>query len=388
MKQTLSFIMAIIMLAALCACGQSNSAEESAAPAQNDVASAPETQKPDEAQNAALQESRPIGVITDSEDLNRDDLEDLLRECGVDLSMYGGYMLKYISQPGEALDAANDFLKKGCGTILFAAAGTVEMAAQFADNQSSAEVLIHAISEESPVTNDTAEIEWTNATFTITDSDGYTYEISYKLSPWILLSNEEVINSAWDTVGHGKSLPDFDDWGLKWDGKVYWRPNDIPRGSTTEFWNYPMSDMYYCVGEVSVRNTTEGWDISTSNKRSVEAVLGWKSGSAIPEIQHTSIGAYTIGRTFYSSQTEDQADCIRIHPSMTSNTWGPNPFVLMAPENFSPKYPDGQFYEHTKTGALSFLKGRSFGGAELSITEDDIRIGIIGKSGEYIPPAE
>lgn len=388
MKRTLSVIMAIIMLTALCACGQSNSIEEPTAPVQNDVASAPETQTSDKAPSAAPAGSRPIGVITDSEDhLNNGDMEELFRDCGVDLSMYGGFMLKYISQPSDALDAANNLLEKGCGTILFAAAGTDELVAQFENDHPSIEVLIHTLSQESLVANDKTEIEWTNATFSITDSDGYTYEISYKISPWILLSNEEVINSAWDTVGHGKSLPGFNDWGLKWDGEKYWTPNEIPNGRTTTWWYFPMTDMYYCVGEAYIRNTTEGWDISADNKRVVEASLGWKC-RAMNENGLGGGGAYTLGKTFYSSTVEKQGDHVLILPAMTSNTCGPIPFVLMAPENFSPKYPDGQYIEYMKTGALSFRKGREFWIAKMAVEDGDIKIGIIGKSGEYISPAE
>lgn len=243
-----------------------------------------------------------------------------------------------------------------------------------------------SLPESTPVQEPEVNLEWSSFSYTITDRDGYTYEISYEVSPWILLSNEEVINAAWAEVGGNNKLPGFDGWGLKWDGSVYFRPNDIPKGGSREFWTYPMSDMYYCMGKVSVRNTTDGWDISESNKRSFDAVLGWKSGSTIPEIEHISIGAYTIGKTFYSSATKEQANCVLISPSMTSNKWGPVSFVLMAPENFSPKYPDGQFYDHTKTGALSFIQGGSFLWPESEITNDDIRIGIIGKSGEYEPP--
>lgn len=142
MKRTLSFIMAIIMLAALCACGQSNSIKEPAAPVQNDVASAPETQTPDKSQEVVPDELSLIGIITDLKDLYTDDLKKLLRECGVELSMYGGFKVKYISQPSEALDAANNLLEKGCGTILFAATGTAEIAAQLENNHPSISEII------------------------------------------------------------------------------------------------------------------------------------------------------------------------------------------------------------------------------------------------------
>lgn len=44
--------------------------------------------------------------------------------------------------------------------------------------------------------------------FVCEDSDGYQYEITVKITPWILQSNSELIQKAWDAVGNSrKELP-------------------------------------------------------------------------------------------------------------------------------------------------------------------------------------
>lgn len=60
-----------------------------------------------------------------------------------------------------------------------------------------------------------------------------------------------------------------------------------------------------------------------------------------------------------------------------------HPLTIMAPENFTPKYPDGQYYQYFKTGAFSFV-----GCGEAPIDIDDIRVGIVGQGGEYVPPID
>ncbi|MBO4468154.1 MAG: hypothetical protein J5766_02520, partial [Clostridia bacterium] len=64
-------------------------------------------------------------------------------------------------------------------------------------------------------------ITWKEIKTSQTDSDGYSYEITFKLSPWILISNTEIINRAWKEVGGNNSLPGFNDWGLKDIGNRY-----------------------------------------------------------------------------------------------------------------------------------------------------------------------
>lgn len=58
-------------------------------------------------------------------------------------------------------------------------------------------------------------IEWTEMVHNVKDGDGYRYEITIKLSPWILTSNKQILNNAWNQVGKNETLPGFDGWGLE-----------------------------------------------------------------------------------------------------------------------------------------------------------------------------
>ncbi len=209
-------------------------------------------------------------------------------------------------------------------------------------------------------------IEWTDFKYTTTDADGYTYEITYKISPWILLSNTEAINSAWSEVGKNNTLPSFDDWGLQKSGESYMRIG-VPLGGTKRNFTSRMTDMYYSIGTVQIRNTTNGWDITSSSPRAVYANLNTST--------YLNSMAEYIGRTFYSNSTEDQAGGVQIRAQMTSNAWGPVSFVIMAPENFSPNYPDGEYKEQ--------MLGETF-----YVSSNKIKVGLIDKNGVYTPPTE
>ena len=57
---------------------------------------------------------------------------------------------------------------------------------------------------------------------------------------------------------------------------------------------------------------------------------------------------------------------------MTSNTWGPASFVIMAPENFSPNNPSGEYIDLMRKGYLSI------GGETKAV------VGIIDKDGNFL----
>lgn len=210
-------------------------------------------------------------------------------------------------------------------------------------------------------------IEWVEHTFKHSDDDGYQFEITVKMSPWILTTNTEVLNAAWNEVGNGNTLPvSFSDWGLKKVEENQSRDRIGAYGYAKSFLK-TMTDMYYTVGQISVKNVTEGWSISSSSPRNIDFIF-------IPNF--TDIGdsmAQNITRVFYNNKEKDQSNLILINNEMKQDTWGPVSFVIMAPENFSPKYPDGEYYEQNRNSF--FTKN--------SDIKDKMYIGIIGKDGEY-----
>ena len=224
------------------------------------------------------------------------------------------------------------------------------------------------------------DVVWSEVSYIDTDQDGYQYEIIWRFSPWILLSNEDIIKNIWDDIGQGSPLPQFDDWGLKNDSGLYYRSNvpgfSILLGKTPsqDFFGFRMNYMYYCLGTVQIRNITEGWSINENNSRSFYAQMQWDSVFK-SDITNT---AYIIGRTFYKNGNNDAADGLLASAKLTHDNWGPVPFVLMAPENISPNNPDGEYYSCMPKGHIRF--------GAWKIQPEAIQLGVIGKNGEYLPP--
>ena len=264
----------------------------------------------------------------------------------------------------------------------------------FTESQTEAQIESQTEAQTEPQTEASTElsqvdIDWTEAVYTVEDNDGYRYEISFKLSPWILVSNSDIISSAWQEIGENKTLPlTFEDWGLKKQGNTYKRSNvtnAVGHGNSSPFGG-EMTDMYYCLGTFSVKNVTEGWSITESSSRSITSALEY-----YPSVQDSLVISGVMSRVFYNSEPLDYRQGIRIVPSLNSDTWGPCPFVVMSPENISPKYPNGNHYESLCDEKSCFRyvdfyqrlseKSHTINGIE---TNENICVGVIGKNGEYV----
>lgn len=237
------------------------------------------------------------------------------------------------------------------------------------------------------------KITWNETTFNATDSEGYTYEIKVKASPWILYSNTKIITEAWDEITKNHSLPELSDWNLKKGSKGYYSSLNAVKDGATSFrrtdsgFNYSMFDMYYCVGSLSIINTTQGWDIDSRNPRSFTfALCPFKCDDVTYDKKNGEDYVSTIGRVFYNNSQTDKILGVRFSPSMTKNQWGSVPFVIMAPESKSPSEPNG-FYELLKNkGCLVLESVNSISFEKINkIDEKNIGFypGIIGESGEY-----
>jgi hypothetical protein len=184
-------------------------------------------------------------------------------------------------------------------------------------------------SEEAPPVN----IDWQNVVCQYTDDNGYTFEVSITMSPWILQSNTSLINSAWETVGNEHSLPSISDWGME-----KYAGNDYVRGfSTTNGRRFyaNMTDMYYIVGTISVENLTDGWSFSTDSPGSTKISLDLLA----PSDPTTKV----ISRIFYNNKEETYGGMLRVSPSFTSDKWGAVPFVIAYAELFNPNNPNGAY---------------------------------------------
>jgi len=184
------------------------------------------------------------------------------------------------------------------------------------------------------------QIDWKTVTCECTDNEGYTFEITVKLSPWILQSNTALIGSVWDTVGQGNPLPGLKNFGLKeFTGNAYLGEfSDALAANGTRF-AATMNDMYYIVGTVSVRNKTEGWSFTADNPGSTRLELRWPSSSPTK----------VVSKVFYSAETRIYGGTMRVTPSMSSDRWGPVPFVIAHAELFNPNNPNGEYREEVET---------------------------------------
>ncbi len=186
-------------------------------------------------------------------------------------------------------------------------------------------------------------------TYRMKDSQNYEYEITLTLSPWILDTQTEALDSAWAKVGKGKTKPAINNMGAqKYANNVYTTQLSDSQGRNRTFYA-TMTNMYFSVGTVSVKNVTSGWDFSASKPGTPKIALNWVSDLT----RGQNSGNYALmTKTFYSSTENADIGELYAKPKMTKNTWGPVTVVLAHAENISPKYPGGQYADYVKSGYL------------------------------------
>lgn len=227
------------------------------------------------------------------------------------------------------------------------------------------------------------DIDWTTIVVNTHDMEGYTYAVTFKLSPFIFISSTAILNSAWSVVGKNNTLPTPNNLSLQKKGNNYIRELD----SAFLYSHYNLiasnlTDMYYCVGSVSVKNTTEGWDITSSDYRTFEMLFEF-----VTEQNDYRVATNSMGRIFYSSEYRDYHSGIRINPKLEGNNWGPCSFMIVMPETFSPNSPNGSVYNDllNKTGFVVagdsvYVNNVPF---DLRSSKYGIKIGVIDKDGKY-----
>ena len=184
------------------------------------------------------------------------------------------------------------------------------------------------------------EVEWQTLTYQWEDNNGYQFEATIKISPWINTKNTDYVTAAWNEVGSGKTLPSDDSksWGNAPSSDDYYRPVDNA------------TDVYYCIGNVTIKNLTTGWDITASAP--VKSNPLWFSACQ-PETnpayykQHPNTFDYlkssTISKVFYGDGEKRNSTWACLTPQYTSNKWGPVPFVFAHFDSKAPANPDGKY---------------------------------------------
>lgn len=185
--------------------------------------------------------------------------------------------------------------------------------------------------------------------YTMKDDQNYEYEITLTLSPWILDTQTDVLDSAWAKVGKGKTRPQMNSMGAqKYANNVYTTQLSDSQGMNRTFYA-TMTNMYFSVGTVSVKNVTSGWDFSENKTGAPKIALNWVSDFTRG---HNSGNYAFMTKTFYASNEKTDIGELYVKPKMTKNTWGPATVVLAHAENISPKYPGGQLASYVSAGYL------------------------------------
>ena len=197
-----------------------------------------------------------------------------------------------------------------------------------------------SIDNTKPTPSPYVTVDWQTISYRWEDNSGYKFEATIKISPWINTKNTDYVTAAWNEVGSGKTLPSDDSksWGNAPSSDDYYRPVDNA------------TDVYYCIGNVTIKNLTTGWDITASVP--VKSNPLWFSACQ-PETnpayykQHPNTFDYlkssTISKVFYSDGEKRNSTWACLTPQYTSNKWGPVPFVFAHFDSKAPANPDGKY---------------------------------------------
>lgn len=234
-------------------------------------------------------------------------------------------------------------------SIMFCGCGSATTVEEPVITEDESVITEDEISTEPVIEEPAVDVDWQTLTYQWTDDSGYTFEATVRVSPWINTKNEAYVNAAWDEVGQGNSLPSADtsSWGLERIGDSYDWSNDI-YGYFRSIKN--ITDFYYCIGEISVKNLTEGWDITnqaptTSNPLWFSAcqpetdTKGVKNNPCLKDNHRIS---NTLSRVFFSNSRDTYPTWAVINPEYTSNQWGAVPFIFTHFDNKTPAAPEGE----------------------------------------------
>ena len=124
MKRVITFIMVIVLTAFLCACGQKISAQ--VMPSSEYI---PQTTVDIEPEPVIEESERLLGIIVDdTSDFGERDVISLCETCGLNYYDFTDYIAVFAGEQEMNSAAAAEMVANGCGTIIFAAAGTSDIA--------------------------------------------------------------------------------------------------------------------------------------------------------------------------------------------------------------------------------------------------------------------
>lgn len=237
-------------------------------------------------------------------------------------------------------------------------------------------------SDETTVADEKPDVDIDFRTFTYKyeDAQGYKYEATIMLSPWIIESDEVNSDAAWMVVSEGFDInkPTSSSMSLqRYTDNLYMGETSSTVGSSlTDKFYATMTDMYFTYGTISIKNITPGWDFSEEKPGNGRLSLGWGSDSLVGSYGSQYAG---VGKVYYRGSENTNMGHVYVNPSMKSNSWGPVPFVFGHADNITPNYPDGQYRQEIVDGYLMGL-----GNWDGEWNKTLFRIPLIGESWEDV----
>ena len=169
-----------------------------------------------------------------------------------------------------------------------------------------------------------------------TDIEGYSFKVTCRVSPWLLQSKKDLVSATWDSISKGKELPNIDDWGFQKYGEYYTLSDDVGFSFESK-----IDDMYYAMGTIEIENTTSGFHFTSDR-------------TGHPKVQIIKEGLFNyegkfISRVFLGNEDKTDTRGVVVNAKMTSDKWGPVPFVIAYAEHFTPNSPKGESREKLDT---------------------------------------
>lgn len=179
-------------------------------------------------------------------------------------------------------------------------------------------------------------INYSEYSFTYTTLEGYEVVATIKVGEWIKASDRNRIDQEWSQLG-GKS--------------------EAPIMSSFDAYSFGREEHYYddtcavVLGTVSFRNITDGYDVSEAHPISGDMVLLVKNAISNAPIMMVEYANERRMSYVYLNNGRDGGEEGGFVPynktpsiftaHMTSNHWGPAPFMIAVRDVFGPKYGPG-----------------------------------------------
>lgn len=203
--------------------------------------------------------------------------------------------------------------------------------------------------EPETTAEDPLKVNWQGLEYTWEDKSGYTFRAELIISPWINARNEDCIKYNWGNIAWNHRLelpgPEPENWGLKHSSDGWTRVNDN-YGAFKSIDN--ITDVYYCMGNISVVNCTTGWDITSSMTSDIlwfsacQPETDVKEVLKHPYLTDNYIKSSTISKVFYDDGATTSPTWASVNPVYTSNSWGPIPFLFVHFDSKTPANPEGE----------------------------------------------